>query len=152
MCAKIPQIVCFITLLAVRGGDLVLEERVVGRHFNRALPNDSYDKVILIVAGLENYANFRFSINGRAPILNIIDPLQARPAQAGDPTDPGKILVKVEVLDALGEPVVGIDPTTFNITIGSEVVPVSDILIHAYVQGAILVVARRTQSNKQRFV
>lgn len=123
----------FYAILATKDGDLVLEERYTSRHLNRALPNADYDKVVVIVAGLERYANYRLTINGTQPILNIIDPIQGRAAQVGDPTSPDKFLLKVEVLDPLGEPVIGIDPADFTVQVGSETV--SGLVTAAYLQG-----------------
>lgn len=123
----------FYAVLGVKDNDLVLEERYVSRDLNRALPNDDYDKVVVIVAGLQRYANYRLSINGSEPSLSIIDPIQGRTAQVGDPASPDKFLLKVEALDPLGEPIEGIDPADFSVTVGSETI--SGMVTSAYVSG-----------------
>jgi hypothetical protein len=134
----------FYSLLAIRDGQLVSEERLTGRHFARALVNDSYDKVVLIVAGLERNVNYRLTINGQQPVLNIVDPLQARPAlvTAGLPAVRDTFLVKVEVLDATAQPVLGIDPSAISLRVGASNVPASDIITSAYLQGQYWLLVR----------
>lgn len=126
----------YYSLLAIKGDDIAREINHTGRDFVQTLNNDAYDKVVVIVAGLDNLANFRYSFNATQPVLNIVDPLQVRQASAGDPAAPEKILVKVEVLSAgSGAPVAGIDTGDFQITIGSTVVSAGQRISDAYVQG-----------------
>lgn len=127
----------YYTLLAIKNGDIAREINYTGRDFVRSFPNYNYDKVVVIVAGLDNYANFRYAFNATQPVLNIVDPVQGRPAQAGGPNAPEKILVKVEVLSPLngGTPVAGIDPSALSLTIGGQAVPPENLISSAYVQG-----------------
>lgn len=139
----------YYTLLAIKNNDIALEINHTGRDFLRTFANDAYDKVVVIVAALENFANFRYAFNAIQPVLNIVDPLQARPAQAGDPAVPEKILVKVEVLSSLGGmPVAGIDPNDITITIGPQVVQSSQRISSAEVQGQYwLLILAPTQTS-----
>ena len=134
----------YYALLRIRGGAIVDEERFTGRHFSRSFPNASYDKVVLVVAGLDQYANYRLGINAMQPVLNIVDPIQARPAlvTAGTPAVRDTFLVKVEVLDASADPVLGIDPATFTVTVGATPVPAADVVTSAYLQGQYWLLVR----------
>ena len=134
----------FYTLLKICAGNLISEERFTGRHFSRSFPNDTYDQVVLIIAGLENHANYRMGINAREPVLNIVDPLQARPAlvTAGSPAIRDTFLVKVEVLDATLQPVTGIDTSTFTLRVGTSGIPAADVLTSAYIQGQYWLLVR----------
>ena len=42
------------TVLGIKGTDLAYEHNQEGRHFSLTFVNNDYDKVVLIVAGLEN--------------------------------------------------------------------------------------------------
>lgn len=149
----------YYVLLGIKSGDIVLEERTVAINYNRALVNDAYDRVVLIVAGLEHYANYRLNINGSDPVLDITNPLgvaggtdPVRPAFVGDPSDPDKFLLKVDVLDPDGDPIPGLDPTTFTITVGSKIVPDARILTPNYIQGQYWMLVRPpTQSSAGRY-
>lgn len=124
-------------LLLMRGNDVVQEIRYVGRDFVQSFANAGYTRMVLIVVGLGDYANYRYLVNGAPATLNIVDPLAARPAMAGRIDAPDKILVKVEVLSSTGggTPIAGIDPNTFTVTVGSRVVQPADRISAAYVQG-----------------
>ena len=127
----------YYTLLAIKGDNIAKEINHTGRDFVQTLLNDNYDKVVVIVAGLDHYANFRYAFNATRPILNIVDPIQGRAAEAGDPAAPEKILIKVEVLSPLagGAPIAGINTNAFTITIGTQVVQPSQRISSAYIQG-----------------
>jgi len=135
----IPSRRAAFTLLAIKNNDIAweLDPPYIGGHFVQSIANDDYDRIVVIVTGLQERVNFRYAFNATAPVLNIIDPLQSRKAQAGDPASPDKILVKVEVLSPLGggTPVAGIALDDFVLTIGSKVVPPADLISRAYVQG-----------------
>jgi hypothetical protein len=113
----------YYTLLAIKGDDIAMEMNHTGQDFVRTFANDDYDKVAVIVAGLDNFSNYRYAFNATQPVLRVLDPIQGRQAQAGDPSAPDKILLKVEVLSPVGggTPVAGIDTDDFEITIGSQV-------------------------------
>ena len=137
----------YYTLLAVKGDNILKEINYTGRDFVQTLPNNQYDRVVVIVAGLDNYANFRYAFNAAQPVLNVVDPVQGRPAQAGDPNAPEKILIKVEVLSPLGggKPVAGIGTASFTITIGAAIVPADAHISSAYVQGQYWMLIRAPQ-------
>jgi Mg-chelatase subunit ChlD len=134
-------------MLAVRNNDIVREERGIGQSFTRSFSNNSFDRIILIVVGLNEQANFRYSLNAQMT-LNIVDPLQARPATVGRHDAPDKLLIKVDVFAGPGgEPVSGIDPGHFAITVGNAEVTPAQRISAAYVQGQYwLLVRAPTQS------
>jgi Mg-chelatase subunit ChlD len=125
----------FFVLLAKKGGDLVHEERQVGLTFARTLANDAYDAVTVIVAGLDQNVNFRYTINGTQPVIHILDPKQGRDAQVGDRLSPEKFLAKVEVLSPAALPITGIPASAFSFKVGTRSVPPSSIVTSAYIQG-----------------
>jgi Mg-chelatase subunit ChlD len=134
----------FYALLTIRAGQIITEQRFVGRNFSRAFANAAYDKVVLVVAGLDNYANYRLGINANQPILNIVDPLNGRAAQvtAGSPSVRDTFMIKADVLDTLGNPVPGIPTNAFTVTVGTAVVPVADLVTSAYIQGQYWLLVR----------
>lgn len=123
----------FYDLLLIRDDVLVDEIRGSGPDFTQTIANDDYDRVVLVVAGLDRHVNYRWSVNAANPVLSIADPRVGRAAAAGDPADPGKVLVKVDLLESDGDPVVGLDPADIAVTIGTQ--PVTSVVSSAVVQG-----------------
>lgn len=123
----------FYALLGIKDHRIALNEQSVGRHYSRALPNNDYDQVVLVVAGLEHRANFRMGVNSSAT-LQISDPLASRPARVvvggGD-----KFLLKLDVLDGGATPVEGLDPASIQVRVGSTDLTPADLVTSAYVQG-----------------
>jgi hypothetical protein len=135
-------------LIAAKGGQVADEVTFEGADFETSLVNDAYDEVTVVVAGLEDGSGkLTYSFNGTVPQVVVVDPIASRPAEAGDPLDPDKILVKVEVLSPDdGSPIPGIDPVTeFGIDIGGVALDLSDpevLVSQAYVQGQYWMVLR----------
>jgi Mg-chelatase subunit ChlD len=124
----------YYTVLGIKGNDLAYEHNVESRHLDHTLINNNYDKVVVVVAGLENLANYRYSFNGTQPELNILSPTTTNKARVGDPAAPDKFLVQVEVIDSSGVPLAGVDINNFNFKIGTKNVPADNILTSAVVQ------------------
>lgn len=126
-------------VLAIQGNNIPDEFSDVGPDFNLSIPNDGYDKVVVVIVGQQNGDFFDYAINVVNPQVNILDPLNGRKAQAGLPTDPEKILVKVDVTNADAEKIAGIDPVAdFTVTIGAEQLDLSDdevLISYSYIQG-----------------
>jgi Mg-chelatase subunit ChlD len=118
----------YYTVLGIRGSNIVYEHNTEARDLDFPLLNDSYDKVAVIVAGLENIGNFRIAVNSAQPTLNILGPTAATKARVDDPSAPGKFLVMVEVVDGSGIPMVGIDLDNFSFRVGNVNVPADHIL------------------------
>jgi hypothetical protein len=78
----------YYTVLGIQGSNITYEYNSEARNLNLSLLNNSYDRVAIIVAGLENLANYRISINGTQPTLNILNPTTGNFARVGDPTAP----------------------------------------------------------------
>lgn len=135
----------FHALLAVRDGELVAQHRGTGADFTRTIDNDDYDRVVLIVAGLERHSNFRWSVNASEPTMDVVDPVSGRAAQAGDPSDPDKFLTKVDVLNPDGTPVAGIAPESFTVTVGGEPVTDDDVVSRSFLQGQYWLLLRAPQ-------
>lgn len=128
--------IVYYTLLGIKNGSIVEEINHTGADFNASIPNDELDEMVFIIAGLDETVNFNLSVNATQPELRIQDPLATRPIQAGDPTAPEKIFVKVEVLSPDGGvPIAGIEFDSFTIAIGGSVVPQSQVINSAYIQG-----------------
>jgi Mg-chelatase subunit ChlD len=124
----------YYTLLAIKDSDIVKEINREARDFSETLVNNDYDAVVLVVAGLEKQANYRYSFNGTEPTLNIVRPTTGTPALVGSALDPGKFQVQVEVLAGDGTPLEGIDPNNFSFVVGSNDVVTDSILTAASVQ------------------
>ena len=134
-------------VFATKGSDIVYEDDFVGPDFSTSIPNDQYDEVVVVITGLEDGGIVNYSINGKDPEVVLVDPLQSRPIQAGDPADPRKILVKAQVLSpADGSPIAGIDPAQeFSMTIGTASLDLTDpnvLIASAEVQGQYWMVVR----------
>jgi hypothetical protein len=128
--------IVYYTLLGVRNGSIIEEINHTGADFNASIPNNGLDEMVLIIAGLEETTNFNLSVNATQPELRIQDPLVSRPAQGGDPNEPEKIFVKVEVLSPNGGvPIAGIAFDSFTIAINGSVVPQAQVINSAYIQG-----------------
>ena len=130
----------YYTLLAIKNDDIAVEINESGRDLVQTLPNDGYERVVVIVGALGDYVNLRYGFNATRPVLRIVDPTGGQKAQAGDPTAPDKLVLKLEMLSSLGAgtPYEGIAPTDFAVAIGDRTLDMSpggDLVSHAYVQG-----------------
>ena len=65
-------------VLGIKGNNIVYEYDSELRHLNLPLLNDSYDKVAVLVIGLENLGNYRISVYCTQSTLNIISPHQRK--------------------------------------------------------------------------
>ncbi|MGD8751304.1 MAG: VWA domain-containing protein [Anaerolineales bacterium] len=125
----------YYTVLGVKGGDLAYEHNQESRDLDHTLINDGYDDVVVVVAGLDNPANYRYSFNGTQPELHILSPTTGNKAKVGDPASPDKFLVQLEVVNSEGVPLEGVNLDSFNFQIGAKDVPSGNILTSATVQG-----------------
>ncbi len=118
----------YYTVLGIRGDDIVYEYNSESRDLNLSLLNDNYDKVTVVVAGLENLGNYRISINGTSPTLLILKPTTATKAMVGSTSSPDKFLVQVEVVDGSGAPMAGVNLASFSFQVGDVPVPAANVL------------------------
>ena len=125
----------FYDVLGIKGNDILFEQRYEQRDLDLSLINNAYDRVVVVVAGLENIGNYRVSINGTQPKLNILSPTTANKARVGSPSVPEKFLAQVEVVDGAGLPLSGVSLNNFSFQIGTRVVPTSSIVASATIQG-----------------
>ncbi len=121
-------------VMGVRNNDVLFEDEVEGRNLNRTLLNNAYTEVVVIVAGLDNLANYRVSINGTQPTLQILSPTTANKARVGSFAAPEKFRVTVQILDGDGLPLSGVDLASFNFRVGTQNVPADQILTSAKIQ------------------
>ncbi len=110
----------YYTVLGIRGSNIVYESNSEARNLNLPLLNDSYDKVTVIVAGLENIGNYRISINGTQPSLRLLKPTNGNKARVGNMAAPDKFMVQMEVVDGDGVPMAGINLDSFSFIVGEE--------------------------------
>ncbi len=110
----------YYSVLGIRGSSIVYEYNSEARHLNLPLLNDSYDRVTVIVAGLENLGNYRISINGTQPSLRLLRPTSGNKARVGNMTAPDKFMVQLEVVDGSGAPMAGINLDNFSFIVGEE--------------------------------
>ena len=110
----------YYTVLGIRGSNIVYENNSEARNLNLPLLNDSYDKVTVIVAGLENIGNYRIAINGTQPSLRLLKPTNGNKARVGNMAAPDKFMVQMEVVDGDGVPMAGINLDNFSFIVGEE--------------------------------
>ena len=110
----------YYTVLGIRGSNIVYEYNSEARNLNLPLLNDSYDKVTVIVAGLENLGNYRISVNGTQPSLRLLKPTTGNKARVGNMAAPDKFMVQMEVVDGDGVPMAGINLDNFSFIVGEE--------------------------------
>ena len=111
-------------LFKVKSGRVTIEV-APGPDFVRSVLNDAYDEIVVAVITYRTGANYRYTVNGRGPLVSIIDPIQGRPAMAGNSAAPRSIVVRASVLDTAlgGEPIRGIPPEQFSVTINGTAAP-----------------------------
>jgi len=126
-------------VLGISGNNIVYEYENEDRHLNLALLNDNYDKVAVIVVGLENLGNYRISVNGTQPTLNILRPTNGNKSRVGDMVAPDKFMTQVEILDGDGVPMAGVNMASFSFALGEPgnetPIPAANILTSAAVMG-----------------
>ena len=119
----------YYTVLGIHDGGIVYEYNTEAINLTLDLPDDDYDKVALIVAGLEGSTEYNLSIAGIYPEVRLLSPIAGAAAMVGDSTAPGKFLVRMEVLS--GEDVLqvtGLDLDQFAFRVGGEDVTADHIL------------------------
>ncbi|NJO06199.1 MAG: fibronectin type III domain-containing protein [Chloroflexaceae bacterium] len=118
----------FFVVLGVDNGDIVYEYTVEAPNLSRTFANNDFDQVMLIVAGMQQPANYLYSFNLTQPVLRIQYPTTANPAVVEDESAPGKFEVGVELLSADLEPLDGVELGDFSFQVGTQTVPAGNIL------------------------
>jgi len=115
----------FYTLLAMNGDDLEYSYTVESQDFNRAIVNNNYDKVVVIVAGLENTAsdtaNFDATFDSGDPDIQIMSPQNSpvtAQARVGPHDTPEKFIAIVDVYHREKAPVHGFFTENFQAQVG----------------------------------
>lgn len=110
-------------VLAIKNNKIVEQWSDEGDEFELNVFNIDpvYDRIVLIVAGLEHNVNFNYGFN-LADGLFISTPNAQFQAQAGEATAPKKIMIQLEVIGPDQQPLAGIDASDFEITVGNTVV------------------------------
>lgn len=121
----------FYAMLLMKGDDLAYSYTVESKHFQRAIVNDNYDKMVIIVVGLENEeaspAVFEYLIEGGSPELSILQPRNSPEtwqARAGTHDNPEKFLAIVDIYQRQAAPVHGFATDNFRATVGGIEAPV----------------------------
>jgi Mg-chelatase subunit ChlD len=125
----------FYVVLGIKGDTIAYEQRYEQRNLDVTLINDAYERVVVIVAGLDNLGNYRISLNGTQPVLNILSPTTGNKARVGAPSAPDKFLAQIEVVAGDGTPLAGINLNNFRFKIGSRNVPTTNIVASSVIQG-----------------
>ncbi|HXF61232.1 MAG TPA: vWA domain-containing protein, partial [Caldilineaceae bacterium] len=125
----------YYTVIGQKNNGIAHEYNIEARDLDYTLLNNAYDRVVVIVAGLENLANYRLSVNGTTPTLNILTPTTANKARVGSPSAPDKFRVTVELLAGDGTPLSGVDLSQFHFRVGTKDVPAGNILTSAKIMG-----------------
>jgi Mg-chelatase subunit ChlD len=125
----------YYVVLGIKGDTIAYEQRYEQRNLDVTLLNDAYERVVVIVAGLDNLGNYRIALNGTQPVLRILSPTTGNKARVGAPGAPEKFLTQIEVVAGDGTPLAGINLNSFSFQIGSRVVPTSNIVASSIIQG-----------------
>ncbi|NOZ72000.1 MAG: VWA domain-containing protein [Chloroflexi bacterium] len=131
------------SLLAIKGASTVDRlDKSVGTEFARSFIQrsaDPYTRLIAVVAGLGDDANFTYTFACGQADLVILDPTFNHQAYVGEPDDPDPFLIRLRVAGpaALGTPSVqGLEPSDFQVWVdGESPANVAPVLSGAYVQG-----------------
>ncbi|MHA1358921.1 MAG: vWA domain-containing protein [Candidatus Helarchaeota archaeon] len=117
----------FYAMLAMTGNNLEYSYTVESKDFARAIVNDNYDKLVVIVVGLENEeanpAEFEYLIEGSTPELSILQPRsypENYQARAGLYNDPEKFLAIVDISHRQTAPVHGLSTENFEAIVGNQ--------------------------------
>ena len=87
-------------ILLIKDDDLVGEFDRESHVWSMGVRGSICDKVVIVVAGLEQRGNYRLVIKPTLlPGLHIQSPTKGNPAWAGDPASPEKFVVQVDVVD-----------------------------------------------------
>ncbi len=115
----------FYALLAMDGDDLKYSYTVESQDFNRAIVNNNYDKVVVIVAGLENTASnvalFDLTFDSGDPDIQIMSPQNSpvtAQARVGPHDNPEKFIAIVDVYHREKAPVHGFFTENFQAQVG----------------------------------
>jgi hypothetical protein len=122
-------------VLGIKNDTVAYEQRYEQRNLDITLLNDAYDRVVVVVAGLDNLGNYRIALNGTQPQLRILSPTTANKARVGDKTAPEKFLTQLEVVAGDGTPLAGVTLDQFTFQIGANPVPASNIVASSTIQG-----------------
>jgi Mg-chelatase subunit ChlD len=125
----------YYTVLGIDADEnITYEHNVEANNLELSLLNEDYARVVVVVAGLESLANYRYSFNGTQPTLTIRQPASGSRVRVGDPAAPGKFLTVVEIVAPDGTPFPNVDLENFTFRVGSAEVPTARILTQASVQ------------------
>jgi len=115
----------FYALLAMNGNDLEYSYTVEAQDFNRAIVNNNYDRVVVIVSGLENSvsdtATFSYSFDAGDPDLYILSPENSpitAQARVGPHDTPEKFVSIVDIYYREKAPVHGFFTENFRAQVG----------------------------------
>ena len=124
----------YYTVMGVRNNDVLYEYNVEARNLNQTILNSAFTEVVVMVAGLDNLANYRITINGTQPTLEILSPTTVNRARVGSFAAPEKFRVAVRVLAGNGLPLAGVNLASFNFRVGTVNVPADQIITSAKIQ------------------
>jgi Mg-chelatase subunit ChlD len=142
----------YYVVLCIRGGEIACEQRFVQRNLHYSVSNSGYEAVVVIVAGLDRTAGYRYSFNGFQPFVHIVNPTNLYPANVGDPAAPEKLLLNVELLSGDATPLPGARLNEFSFFIGGLPVPASSVILSATVMGHQMFLIRPpTQATADRY-
>jgi hypothetical protein len=92
-----PGSMAFYAVFATRGDDAFYYDhpgfRTYANDFTKTLYNDGYDRVVAVVGGMHDAADFSISMSCVSPELNIVEPRQDLFAEVGDPDQPRRMMV-----------------------------------------------------------
>jgi len=123
----------FYAVFATRGNDAFYYDhlgfRTFANDFTKILYNDNYDRIVAVAGGHSDPAVYSISMSCQDPALEILEPRQDLFAVVGDPEQPRRMDVLLEISGADGSFLEGIAWDEFQISVGG-------LLVDAIISGA----------------
>jgi von Willebrand factor type A domain len=139
------------SLIGIKGADKVDRlYKSTTSHFARTLlqrRESPYTRLVAVVTGQNDAANFNYTFACGSPKLEIIEPTNIKPAYVGELNAPDRFLIRLNVSGPteLGTPSVeGLEPSDFQVFVGSpsNAADQATVVSGAYVQGQYWLVAQ----------
>ena len=105
-------------VLAIHGSNIVYQYETEIRDLNLSLLNNDFDKVTVIVVGLENPGVYSVMVKATEPSVHLLSPSNGNKARVGDMAGPDKFIIQAELLDGDSMALTGADTANFSFLLG----------------------------------
>ncbi len=101
-------------------GDILESKGDSYNNWSVSFPNLNYNKIVVIVAGLQDGGDYGIKVEASSAEPNILAPTESAPDFVGKPDDPSKTSIEVEVKTASGTFITGLTKDDFEVIIGGS--------------------------------